>query len=169
MVGLGVIRPGQLAMLTGSSHLHLGVTDRVFHGAGMWGVYPDAILPGVHMVRGGAGGGGRAGGDGIKEWQRHGGMEFECCCTDPGMPRLDTPHPLRLPACSPCTTSPCPVCQVEGGQTSTGSVVAWYRRLLGFEEGQGYEELNAAAEAVPPGSEGVLCLDHFQVGGGLFG
>ena len=58
---------------------------------------------------------------------------------------------------------------MEGGQTSTGSVVAWYRRLLGFEEGQGYEELNAAAEAVPPGSEGVLCLDHFQVGGGLFG
>jgi len=28
-VGLGVIRPGQLALLTGSSHLHLGVTDKV--------------------------------------------------------------------------------------------------------------------------------------------
>lgn len=51
MIGLGVIQPGQLALLTGSSHLHLGVTDRVFHGKGMWGVYPDAILPGVHMVR----------------------------------------------------------------------------------------------------------------------
>lgn len=22
-----------------------------FHGKGIWGVYPDAILPGVHMVR----------------------------------------------------------------------------------------------------------------------
>jgi ribulose kinase len=29
MVGLGVIRAGQLALLTGSSHLHLGVTDRM--------------------------------------------------------------------------------------------------------------------------------------------
>ena len=29
MIGLGVIRPGQLALLTGSSHLHLGVTDKV--------------------------------------------------------------------------------------------------------------------------------------------
>lgn len=29
MVGLGVIRPGQLALLTGSSHLHLGVTDKM--------------------------------------------------------------------------------------------------------------------------------------------
>ena len=28
-VGLGVIRPGQLALLTGSSHLHLGVTNKV--------------------------------------------------------------------------------------------------------------------------------------------
>ncbi|KAI3438241.1 hypothetical protein D9Q98_000678 [Chlorella vulgaris] len=53
MLGLGVIRPGQLALLTGSSHLHLGVTDELFHGSGMWGVYPDAILPGVHMVEGG--------------------------------------------------------------------------------------------------------------------
>ena len=57
-----MIRPGQLAMLTGSSHLHLGVTDRVFHGAGMWGVYTDAILPGVHMVRQGGVGGERGGG-----------------------------------------------------------------------------------------------------------
>jgi sugar (pentulose or hexulose) kinase len=29
MLGLGVIRPGQLALLTGSSHLHLGVTDEL--------------------------------------------------------------------------------------------------------------------------------------------
>ncbi|PRW57267.1 carbohydrate kinase [Chlorella sorokiniana] len=97
MVGLGVIRPGQLALLTGSSHLHLGVTDKVFHGKGIWGVYPDAILPGVHMV--------------------------------------------------------------EGGQTSTGSAVAWYRRLVGEPD---YAALNEEAAAVPPGCEGVVCLDHFQ-------
>lgn len=28
MVGLGVLKPGQMALLTGSSHLHLGCTDR---------------------------------------------------------------------------------------------------------------------------------------------
>ncbi|PSC72161.1 carbohydrate kinase [Micractinium conductrix] len=97
MIGLGVIKPGQLALLTGSSHLHLGVTDKIFHGRGIWGVYPDALLPGVHMV--------------------------------------------------------------EGGQTSTGSAVAWLRKLVGEP---GYEALNAEAAAVPPGCEGLLCLDHFQ-------
>ena len=55
---------------------------------------------------------------------------------------------------------------VEGGQTSTGSVVAWYRRVLGLG---GYAELNEEAGAVPPGCEGVVCLDHFQVlGEGVF-
>ena len=28
MVGLGVLEAGQMALLTGSSHLHLGMTDR---------------------------------------------------------------------------------------------------------------------------------------------
>lgn len=97
MIGLGVIDPGKMALLTGSSHLHLGCTAATFHGAGVWGTYRDAVLPGVNIV--------------------------------------------------------------EGGQTSTGSVVAWYRRLLGLPS---YEELNAEAEAVPPGCEGVVSLEHFQ-------
>ncbi|CAN0351493.1 unnamed protein product, partial [Laminaria digitata] len=68
-VGLGVVKNGQLAMLTGSSHLHLGLTDdRCLRGPGMWGAYPDAVLPGLGVV--------------------------------------------------------------EGGQTSTGSAVAWFRRLV---------------------------------------
>ena len=50
----------------------------------------------------------------------------------------------------------------EGGQTSTGSVVNWLRReLLGG--GVEYDVLNAEAGAVPPGCEGLTCLDHFQV------
>jgi ribulose kinase len=28
MLGLGVLEAGQMALLTGSSHLHLGLTDR---------------------------------------------------------------------------------------------------------------------------------------------
>lgn len=60
---------------------------------------------------------------------------------------------------------------VEGGQTSTGSIVAWLRRELlgggGSGEGCGgggvdYATLNAEAAAVPPGCEGLTALDHFQ-------
>lgn len=34
MIGLGVVRSGQLALLTGSSHLQLGMTDKPIHGPG---------------------------------------------------------------------------------------------------------------------------------------
>jgi ribulose-phosphate 3-epimerase len=97
MIGLGVVNPGDMALLTGSSHLHLGCTDKVFHGSGIWGTYNDAVLPDVNIV--------------------------------------------------------------EGGQTSTGSVLAWFKRLVGNPS---WEELNAEGEAVPLGCEGVVCLDHFQ-------
>eukprot|EP00903_Cladosiphon_okamuranus_P006596 g6443.t1 len=105
MVGLGVVESGQLAMLTGSSHLHLGLTnERDLHGTGMWGAYPDAVVSGLGVV--------------------------------------------------------------EGGQTSTGSAVAWFRRLIsggrGEEDLVPYSALNEEAEAVPIGCEGLVCLDHFQ-------
>ena len=97
MIGLGAINAGQMALLTGSSHLHLGCTASTFHGPGIWGTYTDAVLPGVNIV--------------------------------------------------------------EGGQTSTGSVLGWYRKLVGSPS---WEELNAEASEVPIGCEGVVCLDHFQ-------
>ena len=98
MIGLGVVRPGSLAFLTGSSHLHLGLSETAFHGAGIWGTYADAVIPGLHVV--------------------------------------------------------------EGGQTSTGSVVKWFRELLGG--GVSYDDLNAEARDLPPGSEGLIVQDHFQ-------
>ncbi len=49
---------------------------------------------------------------------------------------------------------------VEGGQTSTGSVVSWFKSLLG--EDVTYERLNDEAAALPPGAEGLVVLDHFQ-------
>lgn len=98
VIGLGIVDPGALSLITGSSHLQIGLSDRPFHGKGIFGTYPDAVLPGLHAV--------------------------------------------------------------EGGQTSTGSVVAWFRRLLGSEAS--YDELNRAAAALPPGAEGLIALDHFQ-------
>jgi len=97
-LGLGVVRPGALAFITGSSHLHLGLSDTPFHAPGVWGTYPDAVVPGLFVV--------------------------------------------------------------EGGQTSTGSVVSWLKRLLG--ERVSYDELNRKAAELPPGAEGLLVLEHFQ-------
>lgn len=53
MIGLGVVKPGSLAFITGSSHLQLGLSGTPFHAKGIWGTYCDALLPGVHVVEGG--------------------------------------------------------------------------------------------------------------------
>lgn len=97
MIGLGVRKPGELALITGSSHLQFGLAERPIHVQGLWGTYADAVYPGRHVL--------------------------------------------------------------EGGQTSTGSVIAWLRRLGG---GLDLERLNQEAAALPIGAEGLLALDHFQ-------
>lgn len=48
---------------------------------------------------------------------------------------------------------------LEGGQVSAGSVLTWFRDLLGHET---HEPLMAAADAAPPGMTGLLSLDFFQ-------
>ncbi len=53
MIGLGVTQPGELAMITGSSHLHLGVADRMVHAPGVWGTYMDCVYPGRPIIEGG--------------------------------------------------------------------------------------------------------------------
>lgn len=53
MIGLGVARPGQLALITGSSHLQFGVTEKAIHAPGVWGAYPDIVYPGRYIVEGG--------------------------------------------------------------------------------------------------------------------
>lgn len=53
MVGLNVVRPGRIAFITGSSHLHLGLSEKEFHAPGIFGAYPDAVVPGLSMVEGG--------------------------------------------------------------------------------------------------------------------
>ncbi|MFN7222651.1 MAG: FGGY-family carbohydrate kinase [Paracoccaceae bacterium] len=49
---------------------------------------------------------------------------------------------------------------IEGGQTSTGSVIAWFKR--NFAENIDFDTLNVQAAALPPGAEGLLAVDHFQ-------
>lgn len=49
---------------------------------------------------------------------------------------------------------------VEGGQTTTGSVVNWFRHVLGSDVS--LAELSAAAGRLPAGSDGVMALDYWQ-------
>jgi FGGY-family pentulose kinase len=59
---------------------------------------------------------------------------------------------------------------LEGGQTATGSIINWYRQhFAGNEAAEAdrtgrnvYELLDARAAAVPPGSDGLICLDYWQ-------
>ena len=43
MIGLGAIFPKTMALITGSSHLHLAVTDKEMFGQGMFGSYENAL------------------------------------------------------------------------------------------------------------------------------
>jgi ribulose kinase len=96
VIGLRRHRPGEMALITGSSHLHIGVAEPVQGGRVRH--HMDGVYPGKPII--------------------------------------------------------------EGGQTSTGSVIAWFKRH--FAEHTSFEALNEGAAVVPPGAEGLLVLDHFQ-------
>ncbi len=53
MIGLGVHKPGQLALITGSSHLMFGVSEVPVSVAGLWGTYDSAVYPDLHIIEGG--------------------------------------------------------------------------------------------------------------------
>lgn len=52
-LGLGVVEPGKMALITGSSHVMIGQTTRSIHGQGFFGAYTDAQIPGQYTVEGG--------------------------------------------------------------------------------------------------------------------
>lgn len=53
MIGLGCIKPGQLCLITGSSHLHCVVSSQPSTAPGTWGAYRGAPLPGINFAEGG--------------------------------------------------------------------------------------------------------------------
>jgi FGGY-family pentulose kinase len=52
-IGLNVVTPGRMALITGSSHVLIGQTDHALSGAGFFGAYTDAVIPGQYTVEGG--------------------------------------------------------------------------------------------------------------------
>lgn len=109
VIGLNALKPGQLAYITGSSHLLIGISDKRFHVKGLFGTYPDAVIDDVYLI--------------------------------------------------------------EGGQTSTGSVLKWFKinfinKKIEEEAARQnlsiYQYMDKQAEKLPPGSEGVIILEHWQ-------
>ena len=102
MIGTSVIRPGELAIVMGSSTVVIGQSDRpVF--ADNWGPYPDAVVPGTYTL--------------------------------------------------------------GGGQSTTGAIVHWLvHSIAGADDDTAaatLERLETQAAELPPGSEGLVALDHF--------
>jgi FGGY-family pentulose kinase len=52
-IGLNVVSPGKMALITGSSHVLIGQTDHAVSGEGFFGAYTDAVVPGQYTVEGG--------------------------------------------------------------------------------------------------------------------
>ncbi len=109
VIGINALSSGTIALITGSSHLQFGITDREIHASGLFGSYPDAIVPGLQVI--------------------------------------------------------------EAGQISTGSVLRWFVSGFTGKEVEAaassagrsvYDEMNKRAEAIAPGSDGCLVLEHWQ-------
>ncbi|MEI3598652.1 MULTISPECIES: FGGY-family carbohydrate kinase [unclassified Oceanobacillus] len=52
LIGLGVVKPGRLALITGSSHLLFGLTEKKFHAKGIFGAYPHGLVPNLNVIEG---------------------------------------------------------------------------------------------------------------------
>lgn len=52
-IGLGVVDPGKVALITGSSHVLSGQSASPVHGPGFFGGFTDSVIPGQYTVEGG--------------------------------------------------------------------------------------------------------------------
>lgn len=52
-LGLGVVEPGTMALITGSSHVMISQSATPLHGRGIWGAYTDALVPGQYTIEAG--------------------------------------------------------------------------------------------------------------------
>jgi len=53
VIGVNALSPGKMALITGSSQLHIGVSPVEVHARGLFGSFPDALLPGVELIEAG--------------------------------------------------------------------------------------------------------------------
>lgn len=53
VMGVNALRPGRMALITGSSQLLIGLSDREMHFPGMNGSFKDILVPGYHVIEAG--------------------------------------------------------------------------------------------------------------------
>ena len=53
MFGVGVVQPGRMALVMGSSTCHMALCAEGYFDSHVWGPYPDAVLPGTWVLEGG--------------------------------------------------------------------------------------------------------------------
>jgi ribulokinase len=53
VIGINALAPGTIALITGSSHLQIGITDREIHARGLFGSFPEALVPGLEVIEAG--------------------------------------------------------------------------------------------------------------------
>jgi len=53
LLGLGVVEPGDMAVVMGSSNVLAGLTEDELHFPGIFGSFPDAAMPGLNLIEGG--------------------------------------------------------------------------------------------------------------------
>jgi ribulokinase len=53
LLGLGVVTPGDLGVVMGSSNVLSALAQQAVHVPGIFGSFPDAVIPGLHLVEGG--------------------------------------------------------------------------------------------------------------------
>ncbi len=108
LLGMDVVEPGDLGVVMGSSNVLSGLSAEEVHFPGIFGSFPDAVIPGLNLI--------------------------------------------------------------EGGQVSTGSILSWFKRNFAGDaveqaRAQGlsvYQLLDAEADQIPVGSDGLIVLDYFQ-------
>jgi ribulokinase len=105
ILGLGATDAGKVALITGSSHLIMCLTDQYHYSKrSYFGPFPDCVLKGLGVV--------------------------------------------------------------EGGQTSSGSIVKWFKnnfcKDLESNGGNAYRTLNEEAAKIEPGADGLIVLDWWQ-------
>jgi ribulose kinase len=82
-LGLGVVEPGKLALITGSSHVMIGQTSEPIHGQGFFGAYTDAMIPGQYTIEGGQVSTGSIVAWFKNQFAKHANEEAQKCGVDP--------------------------------------------------------------------------------------
>jgi len=53
LLGMNVTQPGRIGLITGSSNVICGFFEQPLHAPGLFGAFPDAIVPGLHLLEAG--------------------------------------------------------------------------------------------------------------------